>query len=114
MKFGKGSTGCGKTTQIPQYIIDDCKSRDEHCNIIITQPRRIAAISVAKRVAYERNWTLGEIVGYSIARNKITSFDTRLCYVTTGVLIERVMNSIDNLDCYTHIIIDEVIININL
>lgn len=54
-----GDTGSGKTTQVPQYILDDHCAKNEPCRIICTQPRRIAAVSMADRVAYER----GEVVG---------------------------------------------------
>ncbi len=59
-----GHTGCGKTTQIPQFILDDARDRNKFVNIVVTQPRRIAAASVAKRVARERGWQLGGLVGY--------------------------------------------------
>lgn len=54
-----GDTGSGKTTQVPQYILDDCTSKNEPCRIICTQPRRIAAVSMADRVAYERSEDVG-------------------------------------------------------
>ena len=59
---------CGKTTQIPQFILDDSLSgpADQVANIICTQPRRISAISVAQRVAQERAEHLGNSVGYQI------------------------------------------------
>lgn len=59
---------CGKTTQVPQFILDQhLQSRDIHlCNIICTQPRRISAIAVAQRVADERAEKLGNSVGYQI------------------------------------------------
>ncbi|KAL1460341.1 hypothetical protein MTO96_043354, partial [Rhipicephalus appendiculatus] len=60
----RGTTGCGKTTQVPQFLLNHCASTGTHCNIVVTQPRRIAAISVALRVCQERHWTPGSIVGY--------------------------------------------------
>ena len=56
-----GNTGCGKSTQVPQFIFNNEKSKD--IKILITQPRRIAAISIAKRLSYEMKNKLGELVG---------------------------------------------------
>lgn len=64
----EGPTGCGKTTQVPQFILDECRAKNELCNIIVTQPRRIAAISVAQRVCEERNWGLGTVCGYQVIK----------------------------------------------
>lgn len=63
-----GGTGCGKTTQVPQYLIEDYtqQMQGSACNIIVTQPRRISAISIAKRIAYEMGMNLGESVGYQV------------------------------------------------
>ena len=61
-----GLTGSGKTTQVPQYILDECASERVYCNIVVTQPRRIAAISIAKRVCSVRAWTLGTVCGYQV------------------------------------------------
>jgi len=63
----RGFTGCGKTTQVPQFILDHCYSTRTPCNIAVTQPRRISALSVARRVSQERKWTLGTVVGYQVA-----------------------------------------------
>lgn len=62
-----GETGCGKTTQIPQFILEsEIESlRGAVCNIICTQPRRISAMSVSERVATERGEKLGESVSFS-------------------------------------------------
>ncbi|CAD1468090.1 unnamed protein product [Heterotrigona itama] len=103
----QGPTGCGKTTQVPQFILDSCYKKKLHCNIIVTQPRRIAAISIAKRVSQEREWPVGTLVGYQVGLINHTSKDTRLTYCTTGVLLHKLINSKNMLD-YTHVILDEV------
>ncbi|KAG7200201.1 hypothetical protein KM043_000633 [Ampulex compressa] len=103
----QGPTGCGKTTQVPQFILDSCYKKRAHCNIIVTQPRRIAAISIAKRVSQERNWPVGTLVGYQVGMINHTSRDTRLTYCTTGVLLHKLINTKNMLD-YTHVILDEV------
>lgn len=103
----QGQTGSGKTTQVPQYILDDCAKEKRHCNIICTQPRRIATTSIAKFICKERNWQLGNLVGYQIQLDKKTSDDTRLTFCTTGVLLQKLVNC-KNLNEYTHVILDEV------
>ena len=62
----EGPTGSGKTTQVPQYILDSYRAQNKYCNIAVTQPRRIAAISVAKRVCHDRRWEIGRICGYQV------------------------------------------------
>lgn len=66
MLIVQGPTGCGKTTQVPQYILDYCRENNQYCNIVVTQPRRIAAVSVARRVCTERGWALGTVCGYQV------------------------------------------------
>lgn len=107
-----GGTGCGKTTQVPQYILDQHIRENKYCNIIVTQPRRIAATSIAKRVCSERSWDLGGICGFQIGldRSKVSE-DTRITYVTTGVLLQKLIahGFEENFNRkYTHIILDEV------
>ncbi|XP_060863705.1 LOW QUALITY PROTEIN: probable ATP-dependent RNA helicase spindle-E [Metopolophium dirhodum] len=103
-----GATGCGKSTQVPQFILDDCMSKKKHCNIIVTQPRRIAAISVSKQVNRERGWKDGLLVGYQVGRKK--EFDpttTKILYCTTGILLLRIIKA-KSLAEFSHIILDEV------
>ncbi|XP_061570302.1 putative ATP-dependent RNA helicase DHX57 [Cololabis saira] len=104
-----GMTGCGKTTQIPQFILDASLSgsAEQVANIICTQPRRISAISVAQRVAQERAESLGNTVGYQIRLETVRSSATRLLYCTTGVLLRRLEGEVE-LGDVTHVIVDEV------
>ena len=103
----QGATGSGKTTQVPQFILQEHLTARKSCNIICTQPRRIAAKSVAKFVAECRGWSLGTLVGYQIGMDKKMGELTRLLFVTTGVLLEKLVNQ-KNMNQYTHIILDEV------
>uniref|UniRef100_A0A672ZNG8 Putative ATP-dependent RNA helicase DHX57 n=1 Tax=Sphaeramia orbicularis TaxID=375764 RepID=A0A672ZNG8_9TELE len=104
-----GMTGCGKTTQIPQFILDASLRgpADQVANILCTQPRRISAISVAQRVAQERAESLGNTVGYQIRLESVRTSATRLLYCTTGVLLRRLEGEVD-LKGITHVIVDEV------
>ncbi|GMF37754.1 unnamed protein product [Phytophthora fragariaefolia] len=104
-----GATGCGKTTQIPQFILDEYINRGAggECNIICTQPRRIAAIGVATRVAQERCEDIADVVGYQIRMDAKKSSNTRLLFCTTGVLLRRLLND-RQLSGVSHVIVDEV------
>lgn len=106
-----GETGCGKSTQVPQYILDDWlvnyPTDSKHVEIVCTQPRRISAISVAQRVADERCAKLGNTVGYQIRLESKVSVYTRLTFCTTGILLRR-LESEPTLPQVTHIIVDEV------
>lgn len=104
-----GETGCGKTTQIPQYILESETeaTRGAMCNIICTQPRRISAMSVSERVAAERGELLGETVGYKVRLEGVKGRDTHLLFCTTGILLRRLL--VDrNLKGVSHVIVDEV------
>lgn len=104
-----GETGCGKTTQIPQFILEsEIESvRGAVCSIICTQPRRISAMSVSERVAAERGEKLGESVGYKVRLEGMKGKDTCLLFCTTGILLRRLL--VDrNLKGVTHVIVDEI------
>ncbi|KAF6167381.1 hypothetical protein GIB67_020687 [Kingdonia uniflora] len=104
-----GETGCGKTTQIPQYILESeiDAGRGALCSIICTQPRRISAMAVSERVAAERGENLGESVGYKVRLEGIKGRETRLLFCTTGILLRRLL--VDrNLKGVTHVFVDEI------
>ncbi|EFJ34530.1 hypothetical protein SELMODRAFT_82212 [Selaginella moellendorffii] len=99
-----GETGSGKTTQIPQYLHE--AGYTERGKIGCTQPRRVAAMSVAARVAQEMNVKLGHEVGYSIRFEDCTSEKTKLKYMTDGMLLREFLGEPD-LKSYSVMIVDE-------
>jgi ATP-dependent RNA helicase DHX57 len=111
-----GETGCGKSTQVPQFLLDEWllsasqtsnKSKVGHVEIVCTQPRRISAIGVAERVADERNERVGNTVGYQIRLENKISASTRLTFCTTGILLRRLCSD-PLLQSVSHILVDEV------
>lgn len=104
----RGNTGCGKTTQIAQYILEDYISSGQgaYCNIAVTQPRRISAVSVAERVANERNENIGEAVGYSVRFESVIPrpFGSIL-FCTIGVLLRKLEAGLRGV---SHVIVDEI------
>ncbi len=78
-------TGSGKTTQVPQMLLDAGLAADK--KIIVLQPRRVAARTVAARVAWERGSKMGAEVGYQIRFEDRTSLGTRICFITEGILL---------------------------
>ena len=84
----EGETGSGKTTQVPQYVLEEAAARGEPCNIVVAQPRRISAMSVAERVAVERGEAIGGTVGYTIPNEPHAELahdrEGLLCMATEG------------------------------
>ncbi|KAL8989977.1 MAG: hypothetical protein Q9177_001260, partial [Variospora cf. flavescens] len=101
-----GETGSGKTTQIPQFVLFDDQPNIQRKLVACTQPRRVAAMSVAQRVADEMDVKLGEEVGYNIRFEDVTGPKTILKYMTDGMLLREAMNDND-LKRYSTIILDE-------
>ena len=101
-----GETGSGKTTQIPQFVLFDDLPQQTGRRVACTQPRRVAAMSVAQRVAAELDVALGEEVGYSIRFEDVTGPRTILMYMTDGMLLREAMHDPD-LTRYSTLILDE-------
>uniref|UniRef100_A0A8C5S2R9 RNA helicase n=1 Tax=Laticauda laticaudata TaxID=8630 RepID=A0A8C5S2R9_LATLA len=104
----RGATGCGKTTQVPQYILDECihSGRAAECNIVVTQPRRISAVSVAERVAYERGEEPGNSCGYSVRfESMLPRPHASVMFCTVGVLLRKLEAGIRGI---SHVIVDEI------
>ena len=98
----QGETGSGKTTQIPQFLLE----AGYYGGIVCTQPRRVAAMSIAKRVSQEMEVELGKQVGYTVRFDDKTSNDTLIKYATDGLLLKEATTDHD-LKKYQIIIIDE-------
>ncbi|SMN21571.1 similar to Saccharomyces cerevisiae YNR011C PRP2 RNA-dependent ATPase in the DEAH-box family [Maudiozyma saulgeensis] len=102
-----GETGSGKTTQLPQYLVEDGYTEGGKYQVAVTQPRRVAAMSVAARVSDEMNVVLGKEVGYSIRfDDKTTPGKTILKYMTDGMLLREFLTD-PELSNYSCIMIDE-------
>uniref|UniRef100_A0A4W6C2G0 ATP-dependent RNA helicase DHX29 n=1 Tax=Lates calcarifer TaxID=8187 RepID=A0A4W6C2G0_LATCA len=110
-----GETGSGKSTQIPQFLLEELLTGGkaaQPCNVVVTQPRRISAMSLACRVSQELGCEDGpgsksSLCGYQIRMENQSGEWTRLLYCTTGVLLRKLQHD-RHLSSLTHIIVDEV------
>uniref|UniRef100_A0A4W6C4D2 ATP-dependent DNA/RNA helicase DHX36 n=1 Tax=Lates calcarifer TaxID=8187 RepID=A0A4W6C4D2_LATCA len=107
-----GETGCGKTTQVTQFILDDYINRGmgSLCRVVCTQPRRISAISVAERVAAERAESVGNgnSCGYQIRlQSRLPRRQGSVLYCTTGIILQW-LHSDPLLSSVSHLVLDEI------
>lgn len=108
-----GETGCGKSTQVPAFILEHELSGGRPCKVYCTEPRRISAISLARRVSEELGERKGDVgtfrslVGFAIRLESKFIAQTRLVYATTGIVM-RMLEGSDELGDITHLVLDEV------
>lgn len=107
----EGGTGCGKSTQVPQLILREriLAKQGSSCRIICTQPRRVAASSIARRVATELGEELGQSVGYAIRGDVVQcrKEGATITYCTSGVLVRKLIADPALLGI-SHVIVDEI------
>ncbi|CAI6360148.1 unnamed protein product [Macrosiphum euphorbiae] len=103
-----GGTGCGKTTQVCQFILEEFidANKGANCNIICTQPRKVSAISIANRVSFERAEAIGKSVGYTVRFDSMVpqSFGAIL-FCTVEILIRKLKTGLFGV---THVVVDEI------
>lgn len=96
---------------VPQFLLDDAMAGEggaRRTSILVTQPRRIAAIALAKRVAQARGERVGGVAGFKISGHSEMSKRTKICFVTTGFFLQQLTHQPEALKRYSHICLDEV------
>jgi ATP-dependent RNA helicase TDRD9 len=99
-----------QTTQVPKIIVDDCLKQKMSFNILVSQPRKIAAITNSNRVSQEMNRPLGTLVGFQVSLHRALNMvgeKTKVLYCTTGVILQKLLRT-KTMKMYSHIILDEI------
>eukprot|EP00439_Symbiodinium_sp_Y106_P042965 s1976_g5.t1 len=97
-----GATGCGKSTRLPQFLMDEPGAK-----VLVTQPRRVAAVEIARRVASERGERIGQNVGYRISGETVRG-SGKLQFATIGYVLTWFLAKPEHFGSFTHVVIDEV------
>ncbi|CAE7943181.1 unnamed protein product, partial [Symbiodinium necroappetens] len=97
-----GATGCGKSTRLPQFWMDEPGAK-----VLVTQPRRVAAVEIARRVSSERGERIGQNVGYRISGETVRG-SGKLQFATIGYVLTWFLAKPEHFGSFTHVVIDEV------
>lgn len=100
----QGETGCGKSSRVPHFLLE----AHRRSFIIVAQPHRVAAISLATRVASERKEAVGKSVGYRIGNSSLDCSNSNVVFVTNGWLFQKLAHNPNFFKRCTHVILDEI------